>query len=178
MKDIEKRINEAFPKALLHMEEEDAFFEAYVKRILAEERLEEAKIGLDMLCSDIAFEALDAEDEYVAKRLANAKSDVSIAECDFQVALSEQKAAMEKLQAIPEDVLQAKVKLNKARWYLSKVEYMKYNREFFLAAPFQIIGDEEAIHNMSEAYTLKNAAKDEMKRAEVRFRMFDDFGRG
>ena len=101
MKDIEKRINEAFPKALLHMEEEDAFFEAYVKRILAEDSLNDAKIVLDILCSEIADGELDAEDEYVAKRLANVKSDVSIAERDFQVALNEQKAAMEKLQAIP-----------------------------------------------------------------------------
>lgn len=29
MRDMEKRINEAFPKALLHMEEENAFWEAH-----------------------------------------------------------------------------------------------------------------------------------------------------
>ena len=177
MKELERRINETFAKGLEYMEVEQAFFDAHAKWIDAGDRRVEARTEVNTLCADIAIEAADGEE--IANRLASAKSKASVADSVFGVATREYEVARANLNALPQDVLQAKAKLAKARYRIAMAKYLQYDRDICIAQTLMLIADDdETTRKLNDAYTLKNAAALEMEKAKTRCKMLEIFGRG
>lgn len=177
MLDMEKRINEVFPNALLHTEEEIAFCDAHTKVLAIGSQLVDARTDVSSICADIAIDAADAES--LANELASAKSKVNTLESAFQVAMRELDEAREKMYAVSQEVLQAKIKLANARFYIAKEKYLRYDREIGIAQTLMLIEDnDEMIRKLNDAYTLKDAARLEMENAIARCMTLEILRRG
>jgi len=179
MKEMEKRINQAFPKALLHMEEENAFWEAYERCCDAKRIYEKADKEAEA-CRKVVFEreevggAVDVKYVNASARRKEAYQVVKQAFADYE-------AAEKCLQAISKEILKAKKARILAMYHIAKCEYLRLQREESMANLEKLIAvtveqKEEADWKVAKVRALLDVARDELCKANNKVHLLDDFG--
>ena len=171
MQDMEKRINEAFPKALLHMEEENAFWAAHEHWDSAWYALEKA--GFWDMHSDIDEE--ESADTPITEAAQHAM-DV------YVLATDEYEAAEKVLKAIPSDVLMAKRNMAKARYYFAEIEVKRRESELKMVVLNEFLADVTPRNEMSDeqtdAWIRLECAKAEFFKLKKRYEVWQRLGGG
>jgi len=171
MQDMEKRIMEAFPKALLHMEEENAFWEAHARWDSTWYALEKA--GFWDSHSDIDEE--ESADTPITEAAQHAM-DV------YVLATDEYEAAEKVLKAIPSDVLMAKRNMAKARYYFAEAEVKRRESELKMVVLNEFLADVTPRNEMSDeqtdAWIRLECAKAEFFNLKKRYEVWQRLGGG
>jgi len=181
MKDMEKRINEAFPKALLHMEEENAFWEAYERYCDANRTYAEVDHEDNVLLAKITFSKLvEAEDDIEAKR-ARVLERLKEAAQALELATDEYDKAKNRLHAIPKEILEAKKARIRAKYHVAECEYLRLQREESMANLEKLIAVDveqkvEAARKVAEVEALLSVARDEFYKAKNDVQLLGGFG--
>ena len=168
---MEARIMEAFPKALLHMEEENAFWEAHARWDSTWYALEKA--GFWDSHSDIDEE--ESADTPITEATQHAM-DV------YVLATDEYEAAEKVLKAIPSDVLMAKRNMAKARYYFAEAEVKRRESELKMVVLNEFLADVTPRNEMSDeqtdAWIRLECAKAEFFKLKKRYEVWQRLGGG
>jgi len=168
MQDMEKRIMEAFPKALLHMEEENAFWEAHARWDSTWYALEKAGFW----DSHSEEESADTPIPEAAQRAMDV----------YVLANDEYEAAKKVLKAIPVDVLMAKRNMAKARYCFAEAQLKRRESELKMVVLNEFLADVTPRNEMSDERTdvwlRLECAKAEFFKLKKRYEVWQRLGGG
>jgi len=147
MQDMEKRISEAFPEAMLHMEEEQAFWEARARWNSTWDALDDAGFwGSRDAAENYNRDSEESDDTLVSEDIQRAM-DV------YVVATGEYRAAEKALKAIPTNVLKAKRNMAKARYCFAEAQLKRRESELHMVALNEFLEDATPRKEMSDEWT-------------------------
>ena len=169
MKEMEKCIEEAFPKAREYMEEENAFWEAYARLCDAENHLYEAEDRLRKV--NVAIAMSKREDDEAKKLLKVAYDEFQRASSDYQLAKRVVNFARKRLFSIPELVKKAKQDLWWAKHCFYRAECARCESEFLMINLEMRLADNKArkevlltqVESVHEKWNLAKQVRDDMK---------------
>ena len=181
MNEMEKRINKAFPKALLHMEEEQAFWEAYERYCDAKRTYAEADKEDEELRLKAVFRAFIKVEDDIDAKYAKTSARFKEAGEAFRVAFANYEEAEKRLYAIPKDVMDAKRARIRAKYHVAECEYLRLKREESMANLEKIIAvtveqKEKAARKVAEVEALLSVARDEFYKAKNDVQLLGGFG--